>query len=80
MKPTVMNMLLGQSLEGHMYIGRIKMSEVPETDEGAEQWLRGLYQKKVSSNCFLNLFFFIVSFQKLIELIIAGLNFNVIGA
>lgn len=56
-----MNMLLGQSLEGHMYIGRIKMSEVPETDEGAEQWLRGLYQKKVSSIFFL-IFFFIVTF------------------
>lgn len=56
MKPTVMNMLLGQSLEGHMYIGRIKMSEVPVTDEGAEQWLRGLYQKKVSSTFFFNFF------------------------
>lgn len=67
MKPTVMNMLLGQSLEGHMYIGRIKMSEVPETDEGAEQWLRGLYQKKVSSICFLNLLFSLYLFKNLLN-------------
>lgn len=73
-----MNMLLGQSLEGHMYIGRIKMSEVPVTDEGAEQWLRGLYQKKVSSTCFFNFCYIVINLP--IELIVAVLSFVVIGA
>lgn len=45
-KPTVTNMLLGKPLEAHMYLQRIPISDVPETDDGAAQWLHNLYLKK----------------------------------
>ncbi|XP_046665471.1 1-acyl-sn-glycerol-3-phosphate acyltransferase gamma-like [Homalodisca vitripennis] len=45
-KPTVTNMLLGKPVEGHLYLGRIPLSEVPEGEAEAAQWLRDLYIKK----------------------------------
>jgi len=45
-QPTVTNMLLGKPLEGHLYLHRIPLSQVPDDEEGAAQWLRDLYIKK----------------------------------
>lgn len=47
-KPTVMNLLLGRPVMGHMYIERISLDDVPEDEEKASLWLRDLYNKKVS--------------------------------
>lgn len=46
-KPTLMNLLLGKRLDGHMYAKRIPIEEVPEGDEAAAEWLHKLYQQKV---------------------------------
>lgn len=48
-KPVIRSMLFGEKCEGHMYLSRIPLDEVPEDDEGAAQWLRDLYYKKVNS-------------------------------
>lgn len=45
-KPTVMNLLMGKPLTGHMFIERIPLEEVPESEEGASAWLREFYNKK----------------------------------
>lgn len=45
-KPTVMNLLLGRPVTGHMYIERIPLDDVPEDEEKASLWLRELYNKK----------------------------------
>ncbi|KAK9512620.1 hypothetical protein O3M35_001004 [Rhynocoris fuscipes] len=45
-KPTVMNLLLGKPVVGHMIFERIPLDEVPEDEEAAGQWLRELYNKK----------------------------------
>lgn len=45
-QPTVTNMLLGKPLEAHMYLQRIPISDVPDSDDGAAQWLHDLYLKK----------------------------------
>ncbi|XP_014242714.1 1-acyl-sn-glycerol-3-phosphate acyltransferase gamma-like [Cimex lectularius] len=45
-KPTVMNLLLGKPVLGHMFFERIPVEEVPEKEEDAAQWLRDLYCKK----------------------------------
>lgn len=50
MKPTVTNLLLGKAVEGHLFMQRIPMDEVPEDEEAAAQWLRDLYLKKVSTH------------------------------
>lgn len=44
--PTVMNLLLGKPVLGHMYFERIPLEEVPEDEELASQWLRDLYVRK----------------------------------
>lgn len=46
-KPTMMNLLLGKPLEGHMYAKRIPIEEVPEEEEAAAEWLQKLFQQKV---------------------------------
>lgn len=46
-KPTMTNLLLGKKIEGHMYMKRIPLEEVPEGDEAAAEWLHKLYQEKV---------------------------------
>lgn len=46
--PTVMNLLMGKSVTGHMFIERIPLEEVPVDEEKAALWLRELYNKKVS--------------------------------
>lgn len=46
-KPTMKNLLLGQKIEGHMYMKRIPLEEIPEEDEAAAEWLHKLYQEKV---------------------------------
>lgn len=48
-QPTVKNLLQGKPLEGHLYLARIPLEDVPEDDEGAAQWLSDLYIKKVCS-------------------------------
>ncbi|XP_035724404.1 1-acyl-sn-glycerol-3-phosphate acyltransferase gamma-like isoform X1 [Vespa mandarinia] len=45
-KPTMTNLLLGKKIEGHMYMRRIPLEEVPEGDEAAAEWLHKLYQEK----------------------------------
>lgn len=46
-KPTVMSLLAGKSLIGHMYAKRIPFDQVPEDEEEAAKWLHELYQQKV---------------------------------
>lgn len=46
-EPTVTAMLHGTPFEAHMFIERIDIKEVPDDEEGAAQWLRELYNKKV---------------------------------
>ncbi|XP_039293293.1 1-acyl-sn-glycerol-3-phosphate acyltransferase gamma [Nilaparvata lugens] len=45
-RPTVASMLKGKPLEAHMYIERIPISQVPDDEEEAANWLRDLYLKK----------------------------------
>ncbi|XP_015185251.1 PREDICTED: 1-acyl-sn-glycerol-3-phosphate acyltransferase delta-like isoform X2 [Polistes dominula] len=45
-KPTMTNLLLGKKVEAHMYMKRIPLSEVPEDDDAAADWLHKLYQEK----------------------------------
>lgn len=44
--PTIMDYLMGKKIEGHMYMERIPLTEVPEDDEKAAQWLQDLYKRK----------------------------------
>ncbi|GLG93978.1 Putative lysophosphatidic acid acyltransferase lpaat [Gryllus bimaculatus] len=44
--PTVMDYLLGKKIEGHMFMERIPLTEVPEDEEKAAEWLHQLYQRK----------------------------------
>lgn len=45
-KPTVLNLLRGKSITGHIYLRRVSMSEVPEDEEAAAKWLQDLYLRK----------------------------------
>jgi lysophosphatidic acid acyltransferase/lysophosphatidylinositol acyltransferase len=45
-KPTIVNLLRGKSVTGHLYLRRISMSEVPEDEEEAAKWLQELYVRK----------------------------------
>jgi lysophosphatidic acid acyltransferase/lysophosphatidylinositol acyltransferase len=45
-KPTVMTLLLGKPVTGHMFFERIPVDSVPEDEEEAALWLRELYNKK----------------------------------
>jgi lysophosphatidic acid acyltransferase/lysophosphatidylinositol acyltransferase len=45
-KPTVINLLRGKSITGHLYLRRVSMSEVPEDEEEAAKWLHELFVRK----------------------------------
>lgn len=45
-KPTLLNLIRGKSITGHLYLRRISMSEVPDDEEKAAQWLQDLYVRK----------------------------------
>ena len=52
--PTVYNMLNGKPVTGYLLIRRIPVSEIPEDEEKAAQWLHALYQHK--DKCLDNFF------------------------
>jgi lysophosphatidic acid acyltransferase / lysophosphatidylinositol acyltransferase len=45
-KPTIINLLRGKSITGHIYLRRVPMSDVPEDEKEAAQWLQDLYVRK----------------------------------
>ncbi|KAJ8918430.1 hypothetical protein NQ315_008127 [Exocentrus adspersus] len=45
-KPTITNMLFGKPLDAHIYMKRILMDEVPETEEEREKFLRDMFIRK----------------------------------
>lgn len=45
-KPTIINLLRGKQMTGHLYLRRISMSEVPDDEEMAAKWLQDLYVRK----------------------------------
>lgn len=45
-KATIVSLLRGNSVTGHLYLRRIPMSEVPEDEEEAAKWLQDLYVRK----------------------------------
>lgn len=48
-KPTMTNLLYGKKVEAHMYLKRIPLSEVPDGEAAASEWLHRIYQQKVYS-------------------------------
>lgn len=44
--PTITNLLFGKQIEAHLYIRMIKIDEIPETEEGAAEWLQELFRHK----------------------------------
>lgn len=53
-KPTMTSLLLGKSVTCHMYMQRIPMEEIPETEQEQDRYLRDLFQLKVGleKGCF----------------------------
>lgn len=45
-EPTILNLLRGKPLHGHLYLRRIPMSEVPEEEVAAGKWLHELFIRK----------------------------------
>lgn len=45
-KPTVVNLLRGKNITGHLYLRRVGMEEVPENEEDAAKWLQELFVRK----------------------------------
>lgn len=45
-KPTIINLLRGKSLTGHIYLRRVPMSDVPEDEVEAGKWLQELFVRK----------------------------------
>lgn len=45
-KPTVINLLRGKSLTGHIYLRRIPMTDVPNDEAAASKWLHELFVRK----------------------------------
>jgi len=45
-KPTITSMLFGRSVTAHMYMKRIPLEELPESEEEQDLYLRELFQKK----------------------------------
>lgn len=45
-KPTILNIIRGKSLTGHLYLRRIPMSDVPANEDEAAKWLHDLYIRK----------------------------------
>lgn len=63
-KPTMTSLLLGKKVQPYMYVQRIPLSEVPEGEEAASQWLQELYQRKVDisfRNFLILLHFYLIS-------------------
>lgn len=44
--PSLKSMIMGKHFDAHVYVKRIPMSEVPDNEEGQEQFLRDLFYKK----------------------------------
>jgi hypothetical protein len=42
------DLLLGKSVQAHLYICRIPLDQVPVEEQACAQWLYELYQKKVT--------------------------------
>ena len=42
------DLLLGKSVQAHLYMCRIPLDQVPVDEEACAQWLYELYQKKVT--------------------------------
>ncbi|CAO1349935.1 unnamed protein product [Diamesa serratosioi] len=45
-KPTIINLLRGKSITGHLYLRRIAMTDIPEDEELASQWVQDLFVRK----------------------------------
>lgn len=45
-KPTIINLLRGKSMTGHMYVRRIPMTDVPADEVEASKWLHELFVRK----------------------------------
>lgn len=45
-KPTILNILKGRHLHGHIYLRRVPMSDVPDDEEAAAKWLQELFVRK----------------------------------
>lgn len=45
-KPTIVNLLRGKAMTGHMYVRRIPMSDVPDDEAAAGKWLQELFVRK----------------------------------
>lgn len=46
-EPTITGLLMGKPVTAHMYMKRIPLEDVPETEEGQEKFLRNLFINKV---------------------------------
>lgn len=44
--PTILSLLRGKALVGHLYLRRIPMTQVPEDEKAASQWLQDLFVSK----------------------------------
>jgi len=44
--PTILSLLRGKALTGHLYLRRIPLSDVPEDEAAASQWLHELFVRK----------------------------------
>jgi lysophosphatidic acid acyltransferase / lysophosphatidylinositol acyltransferase len=44
--PTILNLLRGKRMDGHIYLRRIPMSEVPEDEVAAGKWVHELFVRK----------------------------------
>lgn len=44
--PTIASLLRGRQLNGHIYLRRISMTEVPEDETAASKWLHELFVRK----------------------------------
>lgn len=45
-KPTIINLLRGKSITGHIYVRRVPMTDVPDDEEAAGKWLHELFVRK----------------------------------
>lgn len=45
-KPTIMSLLRGKSLNAHLYLRRVPMAEVPDDETAAAKWLQDLFVRK----------------------------------
>lgn len=45
-EPTILNLLRGKPMHGHLYLRRVPMTEVPEDEVAGGQWLHELFVRK----------------------------------